>query len=605
MYKSIHLNSEETKIYNVSNQEKELSNLSKINIFIGPNNSGKSKFLRALFSNPETEFKDEIVDLDIINKAIGELKKKITDFYEAANLYPIEDIHLIKLNEIPYLSFRVELSNLYEYVFSLLSFSPNTLNFKSNNSTISVNEFKAYLSTITSQCLEKISSIQNFDKNRIIAEHIYTPTLRGLRGIDYENDKIRETARDNYKSRTKEDYFKSSLTTGKEIYTGLSLYNDVKKLLLGSSSDRKKIREFEAFISKTFFDNQEFSIIPSIRDNVVHVKIGDEDDRPIYSLGEGVQSIIILTYPLFFNKGKNICIFYEEPDMFLHPGFQRIFIETLNKFPEFQFFMTTHSNHFLDMTLDFNSISVYTFQKNEKREFIIENVKNDDNNILELLGVKNSSIFLSNCTIWVEGITDRIYLRKYLELYQKTKNTIYSEDIHFSFVEYGGGNITHWSFLEDSDSSHKNIDVQKLCGKLFLISDQDGAQKNKKAKRHIELDKKLKERYYCLKAREIENLLPANAIISTLKALNSRDCEKISFQEIIYDKYKNEPLGEYIDKNVKGLSRKYKADSGTIKYKVEFAKASVSQLNDFNELTDEAKSLTKKLYNFIQKNNPK
>jgi predicted ATP-dependent endonuclease of OLD family len=267
--------------------------------------------------------------------------------------------------------------------------------------------------------------------------------------------------------------------------------------------------------------------------------------------------------------------------------------------------MTTHSNHFLDMTLDFNSISVYTFQKKEKEGFIIENVKNDDNNILELLGVKNSSVFLSNCTIWVEGITDRIYLRKYLDLYQKTVGKTYSEDIHYSFVEYGGGNITHWSFLEDSDPLHTNINIEKLCSKLFLVSDQDGAEKNKKAKRHDDLKKHLKERYYCLKAREIENLLTDDVVIKTIKSFNKKVNENLDYKEISHTKYELLPLGQFIDKNIKGLTKKFSGDSGTIKDKLDFAKKAVFQMETFDDLSKEAKLLTKKIYDFIQKNNPR
>jgi len=603
MYKSIHLNSEETKIYNVSNNNKELTNLSKINIFIGPNNSGKSKFLRGLFSNPNTEFKNESIDLIKINEALSTFKNELNEFYETHKIMNTAEIDIDQLNEIPYLSKNINFKNRFQYIFQLLHFNIRHLNFKSNIPHITTENFDAFISGAAAKCVEKITALQDFDIQQINHQHIYIPTLRGLRGIDYDANSRLLNGRNNYLTRTKQDYFSDLGDIENNIYTGLSLYEDVKKLLLGSSPDRDKIKEFETFISETFFDNKQFTIIPHINDNAVHVKIGDEDDYPIYKLGDGIQSIIILTYPLFFNQNKNLCVFYEEPDLFLHPGFQRVFIETLNKFPEVQFFMTTHSNHFLDMTLDYNSISVYTFQKKEKKEFIIENVKNDDNNILELLGVKNSSVFLSNCTIWVEGITDRIYLRKYLDLLQKNENKIYSEDIHYSFVEYGGGNITHWSFLKDSDPINKNIDVKKLCGKLFLISDKDGAENNKKAKRHDELRKNLQNRYYCLKAREIENLLDEKVITSTLKELNSKDYNSISFEKIKYENYKNEPLGEFIDKNIKGLSRKYKAESGTIKYKVEFAKAAVNQMNSFNDLTEEAKSLTKKLYEFIKSNN--
>jgi predicted ATP-dependent endonuclease of OLD family len=158
-------------------------------------------------------------------------------------------------------------------------------------------------------------------------------------------------------------------------------------------------------------------------------------------------------------------VFIEEPEKLLHPGLQRRLIETLMKqegFENYQYFMTTHSNHFLDITLDFPEISIYTLTKkidegahDEKdSKFLIENLKHGDTSVLELLGVRDSSVFLSNCTIWVEGITDRLYFRHYLNLYfdnlSKNNNSArFKEDFHYSFVKYSGGIIAHWSFLDN------------------------------------------------------------------------------------------------------------------------------------------------------------
>ena len=90
-----------------------------------------------------------------------------------------------------------------------------------------------------------------------------------------------------------------------------------------------------------------------------------------------------------------------------------------DEFKNTQVFVTTHSNHLLDLTLDFNNLcSIFSFERKSDKEFIIKNVT-PNKEVLELLGARSSSVFLSNCVIWVEGITDRLYIRKFLELYQK------------------------------------------------------------------------------------------------------------------------------------------------------------------------------------------
>jgi predicted ATP-dependent endonuclease of OLD family len=416
-----------------------------------------------------------------------------------------------------------------------------------------------------------------------------------------------------YLDRTYDDYFKESKEKRDQISTGLDIYDNVKKLLL--SAKRGKVKEFEEFLSQSFFSGQDINLVPHIDDDSLHIKIGQEE-YPIYHLGDGIQAIITITYPLFFNEKENLKVFIEEPELNLHPGLQRILIETLLRpeFKDYQYFITTHSNHFLDITLDLEKISVYTFQKEsseKESKFVITNVENDDSEVLSLIGVKNSSVFLSNCTIWVEGITDRIYLRKYLELIQQSEIKKFKEDTHYSFVEYGGNNITHWSFLDSDDADHENINVERLCSKLMLITDNDGAgqdangkpqkKKEKKFARFQQLKEKLGERYFLLSVREIENLLTKETIQKVV-AENEKN-EELDFSKFDGVKFKQQPLGKYINEKVGGLKRDYASDSGSIKGKVNFAKIAVAKLKSANDLSEEAKALAKKVYDFVKMQN--
>ncbi len=602
-YSSIGISSPEFSSYSLANTHL-LTGLSRINLFIGPNNSGKSRFLRAIFASKEIKFTCNGVDLVKINSSIKNLKEEIINFYTNNFISSIQGVNYGDLDEIDLLTSSIDLKTIYDTIN----------NFKVNSVTTSgrygggadINSAQRFFTELKNKYLSELELLKHFEKNEFKRENIYIPTLRGLRSFTSTSNSKNY---DSYAERTKKDYFPDIEKVEDRIFTGLSLYDDIKRLLLGPNQSRQKIRDFEAFLSKNFFNNNEFNIIPNIDHDVVNVKIGD-DEYPIYQLGEGIQAIIVLTYPLFFNQGQNITFFYEEPDLFLHPGFQRVFIETLMlpQFSTFQYFLTTHSNHFLDMTLDFEKISVYTFQK-QQNNYLIDNVENAEKNILELLGIRNSSVFLTNCTIWVEGITDRIYIRKYLELFQRTQNKVFSEDIHYSFVEYGGNNITHWSFLDDIDKSHPNISVENLCSKLFLITDSDNpkplknGEESEKMKRQKYLTKSLGERYYCLRAREIENLLDIDAIIAVIE--DYEDNTNLDFKKLKNLKYRNEPLGRTIEKNIMGLKKRYSGDNGAIRssLKLEFAKRAVTYCNDFTSLTNEAQELSAKIYNFIKKNN--
>jgi len=394
-------------------------------------------------------------------------------------------------------------------------------------------------------------------------------------------------------------------------------------MLLSGQEERRKLKGFEEFLSTVFFNSQSVSLIPNIEDDSVHVSMGREE-RPIYMVGDGIQSIIILLYPLFLNQGKKLLVFIEEPENSMHPGMQRLFVETLmrNEFKSFQYFITTHSNHFLDITIDIDQMSLYTFAKVEndnskEHNYYIRNILNQDNRILDLIGVRNASVFLSNCTIWVEGITDRFYIKKYLEVYQnyliKTNNikVVFREDFNFSFIEYSGGNIVHWSFGDETiedESVWNKIDALKINSKIFLLADKDNTESkpnSEKAKRLKLLKKQLVNNFKITKAIEIENTLSPKIIINTIRKLENGNSSKLEYDpsEIVYSKYKDKKLGKFIEEKFKNCKRKYKDKSGTIFPKLDFCKAAIGLISEYDDLTEEGKEIAKEIFNFIKRNN--
>jgi predicted ATP-dependent endonuclease of OLD family len=191
------------------------------------------------------------------------------------------------------------------------------------------------------------------------------------------------------------------------IYTGQNLY---VQLLEMKNHEEEKSRnnyaDFQNFIHKTFFNTkQQFEIIPVVNKNALtKINFGKNDEFALPFIGDGIQALILILYPIFLKQGEKALFFIEEPELNLHPGMQRVFLETLmdERFKDMQFFFTTHSNHFLDLTLETDKISVYHFNKTKDLKFEVKNKVHGDENILKSLGVRNSSVFLSNCTIWVE-----------------------------------------------------------------------------------------------------------------------------------------------------------------------------------------------------------
>lgn len=231
----------------------------------------------------------------------------------------------------------------------------------------------------------------------------------------------------------------------------------------------------------------------------------------------------------------NSFIFIDEPEINLHPGMQRLFLEQICsnsdlKKKNLTFIISTHSNHFLDLTIEKNNVSIYSFSPkindNGEKQFLIKNVNSGDNQILKNLGVNNSSVFMANCSIWVEGISDRNYIKAFLKSYSEhllkndKKNYVnLKEDIDFAFFEYAGSNIDHYIFdkeleKEDEKIILKDINSLALNNRIFLLADSDSVKMNEKKGLRLKALEELKSLNFYTKiiweAREIENLLTNN-----------------------------------------------------------------------------------------------
>ncbi|MEA4957218.1 hypothetical protein SDC9_08479 [bioreactor metagenome] len=623
--------------FNTQNNLK-LSGLSKVNIFIGENNSGKSRLLRDIFKSFGSELQfipqnSEILNkYQNINKSIDSLRKD----FESDNDDEIEgpDENQMIMWDLDEINFRTQ-DFLIENIenFSCIEKLKDTINDLYGNSDSEGSDFNIQDEIFASRL--NASFKENFDKEicnnlgifNYSFKKIYIPILRGLRPFVSYYDPDEENQVDSYKKRTIHDYFKetsiddeyfeiSEETTENNdltIYTGMNYYKIIQNHLLGDLSQRELIKKFEICLSENFFDDK-VALIPKLGDDVLSVKIGNEEEKPIYELGEGVQEIIIILLPLFLHlddveENENILFFIEEPEQHLHPTLQKKLIETFNQpeFDKYQFFFTTHSNHFLDLTLTNNNISIFSFRKKlenlsneETPKFLIERFSSDNYSILDEIGVKPSSVLMSNCNILVEGASDKPYYRKYLKIHMENDENLkkYEEGIHYIFDSYGGtGNIkTKLDIMNDS-----------LNDKIMFIADEDGNRDD--------IEKKLEnaKHKYILNCREVENTLSEETILKIFEMRDDINYEKIDKdfckEELVEDKYRNEKMAKFLDKcasktNLFSIGDNNKGKNpNDFRDKVNFAGLAMRNVECWDDLSDEAKSVAKKMYKFIEKKN--
>ncbi len=343
--------------------------------------------------------------------------------------------------------------------------------------------------------------------------------------------------------------------------------------------------------------------------------------------------MIILSW-FMFSRDSGI-VFIEEPELFIHAGLQKQLMSIFDKHHQsdkFQFFLATHSNHILDYASYSDNISIFSVTKvlgqNEtEAKFRINYHSKPEIELLESLGVSNSSVFLSNCTIWVEGNTDWKYLRKLFEIYQSALpiSGRFKENLHYCFLEYGGSLIAHWMFDDDvQDNEYKEfiekLKAKNISNRILVIADKDDSRKKTK---HDRLSRELKENYLILPCREIENILPLNTIIKIVNDIEGSDALHVERNN--FNDYSNLKLGNYITKHIleanSGISRykNYINKNGGKNGKQAFCNLALKYLDiDFQSFTSSGKvtsesvknligknafSVCEKMYAFIKKNN--
>ncbi len=214
-----------------------------------------------------------------------------------------------------------------------------------------------------------------------------------------------------------------------------------------------------------------------------------------------------------------------------------------------------------------------------------------------MLGVRNSSVFLPNCNIWVEGISDVMYFRDYLDIYQEfklkedTNFKKFREDLHYSFYKYDGSDINNLLGLELDDTD-------KRLERLYLIRDWDDPKDKKKKVKDNALKKLLKDKFCLLGRREIENLIDQPVLLKILE--NDKRFRNIDIEDFEYDDYKTIKLNEFINDICNNeLKEKFIGKSG----KMSFHKRTQNYINNWDDLSPEAQEITEMIYNFIKENN--
>ena len=263
--------------------------------------------------------------------------------------------------------------------------------------------------------------------------------------------------------------------------------------------------------------------------NTIIVDVNGRVDT-LESLGTGIHQVILLAIIVSQHQNSVFCI--EEPETHMHPTLIRRLIDYLDQKTSNQYFISTHSSALIDAP----SCAVFGVQFDEqynRHSTKIQSVNADQEafRIVQEMGYRPSDLLQSNCVIWVEGPSDRIYLRDWIS----RVDTMLKENGHYSFVIYGGGLK---SYLDTSDTvMNKEFDEEQelvldefiksrmICRQSALITDRDLPFSNEgQNKRNEILEKGFKSDDHSsgffmeTLGRTIENYIPVTILKDVLIA---------------------------------------------------------------------------------------
>ena len=265
---------------------------------------------------------------------------------------------------------------------------------------------------------------------------------------------------------------------------------------------------------------------------------------PLSRMGSGLKTIILVLLNLLVipeldeYKNKKMVYGFEELENNLHPAMQRKLFEYIYEFAEMhdvQVFITTHSHVAINAFYDKDDAGIFHVYKQDGRAFVkrIESYL-DKTRILDDLDVKASDLLQSNGIIWVEGPSDRVYIKHWLDLYFPDR---FVEGVHYQFLYYGGRLLSQYSAEEVTEL----ISVIKTNRNAVIVMDSDkrnrNARLNDTKKRIIAEFDALGMMSWVTKGKEIENYIPKTAIEEALEVSLKAQCGQYELFPGYIEKY--------------------------------------------------------------------
>lgn len=261
----------------------------------------------------------------------------------------------------------------------------------------------------------------------------------------------------------------------------------------------------------------------------IYLRENGKGDIPLSQSGSSLKTIfIILCYlrliPEMMTKYSDArtVLAIEEPENNLHPALLRRLLEFIaaeRRMRGFSLIISTHSPICVDWAAMREDATVLHVRRDGTGNTQCRNVLDHvgRTGILDDLDVRGSDILQSNGIVWVEGPSDRIYIKKWIDIYSGGSLV---EGAHYNFMYYGGKILSHFDALPPSEVTDR-IRILSINRNAALIMDSDrrpAAEGSRKPRRNLNETKLriIEEIESCggicwvTAGKEIENYIPDN-----------------------------------------------------------------------------------------------
>lgn len=485
----------------------EILEFEKINVFIGKNNSGKSSCLDIIkdIIDPNELDKNPFLKNGLEIQLVHALSEEEIRYVFSENTFgggiPTENHYMFGKNYIgKKMNFRISVEK--DYRTRERDFQYQYVENK--------NVFEAEYNNYWNQFGERMRSLwKEYEFRRLDAERNIVPEVES----NDENINL----------------------------NGEGASNLIRKIINYSEYDENIVQEelltaLNAIIyPETTYENIKIQQVDDAGELKWEIFLQEKGKRYALSkMGSGLKTIILVLANLLIipklkaYKNKKIIYAFEELENNLHPALRRKLFEYIYKYAQdndIMIFLTTHSHVAINTFCDKEGTQIFHV---EKQDGVSKMHKIDDyiskTTLLNDLDVRASDILQSNGIIWVEGPSDRVYIKRWLKIFGGDE---IEEGRDYQFLYYGGRLLSHYTAEQDCEDL---ISILLTNRNAAIVIDSDKRKNNSKINETKKRVKNEFEKYgaFCwiTKGKEIENYLEKEAIEEAFGKKVGKQCEQ-------------------------------------------------------------------------------